>query len=126
MEFFDLTLKIRASLAKSAIQNGLLVVLTQHTTTAIVLNEKEEGLQKDMAIFLSQLVPGRKDYYHDRHPADGRLNTHSHLQSLLLPSSQVLAVVDGNIKLGSWQRLFFVELDGPRPERRVIVQVFGS
>ena len=126
MEFVDLTKRAQDCVKKSGIQNGLLIVATQHTTTAVILNEKEEGLQKDMALFLGKLAAARQGYLHDRSPVDGRTNAHSHLQSLLLPSSQTVPLVDGEIKLGSWQSLFFVELDGPRSSRRVTVQVVGA
>ena len=125
MEFVDLSEKVQAVLTESGIQSGLLTVFTQHTTTAILLNEKEEGLQKDMALFLSHMAPAGKDYHHDKEPQDGCCNTHSHLQSLLLPASQVVPVVGGKLALGRWQTLFFVDLDGPRPVGRLTVQVIG-
>lgn len=126
VEFFDLTEKVCAILDSSGVQNGLVNISTQHTTTAVVLNEKEEGLQKDMTVFLSRFAPPRQDYCHDQNPQDGRLNTHSHLQSLFLPASQTISIVDGKMKLGRWQTIFFIELDGPRPQRQITVQVISQ
>ncbi|MDO8526380.1 MAG: secondary thiamine-phosphate synthase enzyme YjbQ [Deltaproteobacteria bacterium] len=125
-EFIDITEKVRLILESSLIQNGQLTVITQHTTTAIIINEKETGLQKDMLRFLNRIVPKSGDYEHDLTPIDGRINAHSHLQSLLLTTSQVVPVIDGKLKLGAWQSIFFVELDGPRPNRQVILQILGE
>lgn len=125
LEFFDVTERAQTILEKSGIQNGLLTVFTQHTTTAMIVNEKEPKLQQDMIQFLNRIAPPRQNYGHDQDPQDGRLNTHSHLQTLLLPASQMIPVVGGKMKLGQWQRIFFIECDGPRPKRQFTVQVIG-
>lgn len=126
MEFIDITSKARDFVKKNDVRNGTLTLYTQHTTSALIINEYEEGLQKDMAIFLSRLAPGGKGYFHDEKPLDGRLNAHGHLQSFLLPVSQSIPIIDGTLQLGRWQNLFFLELDGPRPLRRVTLQVVGE
>ena len=59
------------------------------------------------------------------HP-DERPNGHAHCLQLLLGSSESVPVMDGELMLGAWQRLFLVELDGPRPQREVLVQVLGE
>ena len=59
------------------------------------------------------------------HP-DERPNGHAHCLQLLLGSSESVPVIDGELMLGAWQRLFLVELDGPRPQREVLVQVLGE
>ena len=59
------------------------------------------------------------------HPGE-RPNGHSHCLQLLLGSSESVSVLEGELALGTWQRLFLVELDGPRPERQVLVQVSGQ
>jgi len=57
--------------------------------------------------------------------ADGRINGHSHCRALLLGSSACLNVIDGRLLLGRWQRVFLVELDGPRA-RDVSVLILGE
>lgn len=124
-ELVDITGKVEALVRQSGISEGQACVYTQHTTSAIVINEFEEGLQKDMILFLNKIAPPQKDYLHDRSPLDGRLNAHSHLQSLLLSASQTIPVSKGKLALGNWQKIFFAELDGPRPSRRLSVQILG-
>ena len=124
-ELIDITRMMESLVRKSGIKEGQACVYTQHTTSAIVINEREEGLEKDMVLFLNTIVPPRKNYLHDSAPLDGRLNAHSHLQSLLLQASQTIPVIKGALALGSWQKIFFAELDGPRPSRRFLVQILG-
>ncbi|MBI5299093.1 MAG: YjbQ family protein [Deltaproteobacteria bacterium] len=125
LEFFDITEKVEICLKKSGIQNGFLTVFTQHTTTAVIVNEKEPKLQKDMIQFLNRIAPPGQNYGHDKNPQDGRLNAHSHLQTFLLPASQLIPFVEGKMKLGQWQKIFFIECDGPRPKRQLTIQVIG-
>ncbi|MHC1585877.1 MAG: secondary thiamine-phosphate synthase enzyme YjbQ, partial [Candidatus Syntropharchaeia archaeon] len=111
-----ITDKVRICL--EGIRSGICTVYTPHTTTAIVINENESGLRSDIFALLDKLVPGDGSYRHNR--IDN--NAHAHLRSLLLGPGVVIPVEDGDLMLGTWQRIFFVELDGPR-RRRVYVKV---
>lgn len=126
IQVMDLTEQVRACTTKCGFKNGLVVVSSHHTTMAIVMNERCEELQKDMIAFLKKIAPPEGDYRHDRVASDGRPNAHSHLLSLLIPSQVTVILKDGTLQLGTWQSLFAVELDGPRPERRVHVTVMGE
>jgi secondary thiamine-phosphate synthase enzyme len=126
----DLTADIRDTVAGSGIQNGFVTVTSQHTTTAITINEYEERLLEDVKTFLARLIPPGDSYLHnDIHlrdcPPDEPENAHSHLAAMLLGSSEVIALADGGLVLGQYQSLMLVELDGPRT-RRVSVQVVGE
>lgn len=124
-ELINITDHVEAVVRESGVKEGMACVYTQHTTSAILVNELEEGLQEDMIQFLNTIAPPRKKYLHDRAPADGRLNTHGHLQALLLPASQTIPVNKGELALGNWQKIFFAELDGPRHSRHFLVQILG-
>ncbi len=126
IEIIDFTLQLGQWVESQSIQNGILQIASQHTTVGLVINEQCEELQKDMIDFLTRLVPPQKpDYRHDRIAGDGRPNTHSHLLSLLIPSQQTLVIKEGNLQLGQWQSLFAIELDGPRPERKIHLTLIG-
>jgi secondary thiamine-phosphate synthase enzyme len=131
-QFIDLTSDLEAFVAASGIQSGLLNVQSLHTTAAIVVNEHEPLLLTDMAGLLERLAPVDAVYRHDNitlrtvncvlgEPPNG----HSHCRALLLGSAAALNVIDGEIQLGRWQRVFLVELDGPRP-RDVSLMVLGE
>lgn len=120
----------RAVLSESGISNGLLVVSSRHTTTALVINEYESRLLEDVREYFSKLVPENQHYLHnDIHlrdcPDDEPENAHSHIIAMLLSSSEVIPVVDGELQLGKWQSIILFELDGPR-NRTVTLQVIGE
>ena len=126
----DITSNLDDAITKSGINNGFLTVTSQHTTTAIAINEYEERLLEDIKAFLTRLAPPGDKYLHnDIHlrdcPPDEPENAHSHLAAMMLGSSEVIAVADGKLVLGQYQSVMLVELDGSR-KRKVSVQVVGE
>lgn len=117
LQVIDVTAEVKA-FARS-LKDGLLVVASRHTTMGVVVNEKCEHLEKDMLRFLEKIAPAKGEYEHNKHAVDGRPNAHSHLLSLVIPSSVTLVVAGGELQLGTWQSVFAVELDGPRPARQL-------
>jgi secondary thiamine-phosphate synthase enzyme len=131
-QFIDLTDRLDRLIADAGLRFGILNVQTLHTTTAIVVNEHEPLLLTDFQSLLEAAAPGDGRYQHDDTRARTvnlteaeRPNGHAHCRALLLPSSACLNVAGGHLLLGRWQRVFFVELDGPR-ERDISVLVFGE
>jgi secondary thiamine-phosphate synthase enzyme len=130
-EFLDFTACLERFVAETGISTGTLNIQTRHTTTAIVVNEHEPLLLADFERLLEQAAPRAAIYAHDDLglrsgiPADEPRNGHAHCRALLLPSSTTLNVIGGRIALGRWQRVFLVELDGPR-QREVSVVIVGE
>ncbi len=110
VELVDITEEVKSEVRNSGIVNGICVVSTSHTTTAIILNENETGLRHDILDFLEKLIPPSAGYQHDR--IDN--NADAHLKAIILGPSETIPVTGGELVLGTWQRIFFVELDGPR------------
>lgn len=121
IEVIDITSSIESALIKSGVQGGICLVYTLHTTTGITINEAEGGLVQDMIRLMVSLVPQGAGYLHDR--SDG--NAHAHLRAVLLGNSSVMPVERGRLVLGTWQRILFIELDGPR-RRRVYVKAIAD
>lgn len=126
----DLMPGIREAVAASGISDGFVTVTSQHTTTAIAINENEARLVEDVKAFLTRLIPPGDRYLHNDIalrdcPPDEPENAHSHLAAMLLGSSEVIALAAGELVLGQYQSVMLYELDGPRP-RRVNVQVYGE
>ncbi len=126
----DITPQIRSYLGASAIRAGFVTVTSQHTTTALAINENEERLLEDVKRFLERLIPSQDSYLHnDIHlrdcPPDEPENAHSHLAAMLLGSSEVIPVNDGKLMLGQYQSVMLYELDGPR-ERTVAIRIYGE
>lgn len=125
IDFIDITERVRDACAASGIANGMLTVFTSHTTSAVKINEKCERLQQDMTSFLLNTVPELK-YRHNEQTVDDRPNARSHLMSLLLNASETVPVSGGAPMLGGWQSVFFIELDGPREERKITIKLIGD
>ncbi len=130
--FQDLTPWVAAAVGRSGIRDGIVNVQSRHTTAAIVVNEAEPLLLEDLRAALERFAPRRAAYRHDdfavrtvnMEPGE-RKNGHAHCQSLLLRASESINVVDGALDLGRWQRVFLVELDGPRT-RSVSLTIVGG
>jgi secondary thiamine-phosphate synthase enzyme len=125
IEIIDITPEVTAALASTSLKRGQLTVISRHTTAFININEKEEHLLEDMETFLKRLVPKDGNYLHNLNPIDGRHNAHSHLLGLFMNSSETIPFSEGKMLLGEWQSVFFVELDGPRAERTILLQISG-
>ena len=121
---------LRKLVIRSSVQNGFVTVTSQHTTTAIAINENEERLIADIKSFLTRLIPPDDRYLHNDIalrdcPPDEPENAHSHLAAMLLGSSEVVTLANGELVLGQYQSVMLYERDGPR-KRRVSMQVYGE
>ena len=129
-QFIDLTGMVVRLLRASGVRDGLLSVQTRHTTTAVIVNENEPLLLADMRSVLERLVPKASSYLHNdlglrgSVPPEETPNGDAHCKAMLLGASESLAVRDGELQLGRWQRIFLVELDGGR-RRSVLVTILG-
>jgi secondary thiamine-phosphate synthase enzyme len=130
-QFIDITGEVAEAARESAIANGFAIVFARHTTAAVRINENEPMLIGDMEEFLARVAPSHARYNHNdchraAHGNDGDApNGHSHCQQLLLGASEAVPIVNGELLLGQWQRLFLVELDRAR-EREVVIQLVGE
>jgi secondary thiamine-phosphate synthase enzyme len=118
VQVIDITRQVNDAVRESGVAEGICLVYTLHTTTGIIINEAESGLVADLLRRLASLAPPRDGYLHDR--IDD--NAHAHLQAVLLGNSRTIPVEEGCLALGTWQRVLFVELDGPR-RRSVLIKV---
>jgi secondary thiamine-phosphate synthase enzyme len=131
-QFIDLTDRVNAVVTESRIHTGLVNIQGLHTTTAVVVNEHDPLLLADVAALLERIAPQDGFYQHDNVGLRNancvlgdRPNGHSHCRALLLAPSVTLNIAEGRLQLGTWQRVFLVELDGPRT-RSVSLGVFGD
>ena len=122
IDLVDITAEVERAVEESGIENGVALVFVPGATGAIVTIEHESGLLEDFRRALKELIPRGKGYLHDR--IDD--NAHSHLRATLLGASECFPVVNGRLLRGTWQQIFFVELDVRPRHRRVMVQVVGE
>lgn len=120
-ELVRLTPKLHDFLAKSEIQEGLMLVSAMHITAGVFVNDNESGLHRDIWKWLQGLAPQGPDYEHHR---TGEDNGDAHLKSLLIHHEVTLPVTKGKLDLGPWQEVFYAEFDGRR-DKRLIVKILG-
>lgn len=120
-EIVNITDNVKKIVDECNVEDGLVNISTKHTTTAVVINEDEHGLLDDYERLMQYLIPNMK-YNHDR--IDN--NAKSHLMSILQNANQTIQLIDTNLSLGIWQSILFVDFDGPRKNREVIVSVIGD
>lgn len=118
----DITSQTEKVVAESEIDKGLCLVHSLHSTTAIIINEHEAGLMDDILQKIADDYQRSTGWRHDR--IDD--NADAHLASVFVGSSKTLPVKDGRLVRGTWQSIFFLELDGPRAARKVVIEVLGE
>lgn len=147
--FHDVTEQVQAALREAGIENGILVVYSQHTTCSVMIQEASDDvnywgtelLMQDLVTVLEKLVPTCRTEGQYLHPgprhiqaAAGRdelpswsLNTDAHLRAVIMGRSESIPVVDGQLMLGEFGRIFFADFDQVRARERIVtVQIVGE
>ncbi len=127
-ELMDVPSRVEQIVRESGIKEGLVFVITLHTSSGVLVNEGLECLERDIINHLEAMAPDEGDYYHNRYlDIDGRLgfNAGAHLKSVLSGFQVFFPVHEGAIVKGSRQRIYFAEYDGPLC-RTYCVQVIGE
>jgi secondary thiamine-phosphate synthase enzyme len=122
-ELIDITSKIAQLVKESAVVEGLCMLYVPHTTGAVTINESADpSVRGDILMVLNQIIPWDADYKH----MEG--NSPAHVKSTLVGASELVAIENGALMLGTWQGIFFCEFDGPRTRKvhvRIIEQRFA-
>ena len=113
----DITSSVQKELTKAGTNDGICVVYVPHTTAGVTINEgADPDVCSDILAKLNELVPAHRGYRHTEGNAD------SHIKASLMGSSVSVIVENGRLVLGTWQKIFFCEFDGPR-SRKVFVKL---
>ena len=116
-EMIDVTGQVQTVVSKSGIKDGICYLYVPHTTGAITINEgADPNVVVDILTTLDRLIPWRNNYRH----MEG--NAAAHIKTSLMGSSERIFVDNGKLVLGTWQRIFFCEFDGPRT-RKLLVKI---
>lgn len=112
LEMLDITEQLAKIVAESGVSEGVLTVYNPHTTAGVLINEgADPDVQRDLLDAFARIVPSDVAFRH----AEG--NSPAHLLTALTASSASVFIQDGCLRLGTWQRIFFCEFDGPRSRR---------
>ena len=123
-DIVDITSRILDTIKSSCIANGIVCVFSPGSTGAITTIEYEPDLTHDLGSALERMIPEFIEYRHNERWHDG--NGHSHVRASLIGQSVSFPLIDGNIPLGIWQQVIYLNLDNRPRTRKVIVQVVGD
>jgi secondary thiamine-phosphate synthase enzyme len=127
LQILDITPLVAAVVRRSGLWDGLVSVITRHTTTGVIVNEHEPLLGDDLAALFERVAPATAAYAHDDFTrrrgvtAAERVNGHAHCRAALLHASETVPVSGGVLVLGRWQRVLFVECDGGQRRQLSVV-----
>jgi len=127
--FVNITPRVERAVRQSGIREGLCLVNAMHITASVFVNDDEHGLHQDYERWLERLAPfdagsdpARGGYLHNR---TGEDNADAHLKRQVMGREVVVAITDGELDFGTWERIFYGEFDGRR-RKRVLVKIIGD
>ena len=124
IEVVDITHDVSNIVRKSGLKNGIVCVFVPGATGAITTIEYEDGLITDIKTALKRMFPKGIEYQHELRWHDG--NGHSHIRASFLGPSLSVPFKTGQMILGTWQQIIFLELDNKPHTRKLLVQVVGD
>ena len=127
-QLIKITEDVRKYVSGCGIKDGLVTVITAHTTTGIMVNESLDCLEIDIEETLARLIPTKVTYAHAHFlPTYGATggNAPGHLKSMISGNHCILPVKDGEIVFGNAQDIYLAEFDGPQT-RKVYIEVLGE
>ena len=117
----DITAQVNSAIEECNLREGAVLVYVPHTTAAVTVNEgADTDVQTDIIGKLARLIPHRDGYDH----LEG--NSDAHIKSSLIGVDEMIPVKDSRLVLGTWQKVFFCEFDGPRTRRFHVVPIDGG
>jgi len=121
-DYKDITEEIEGIVEESRVKNGIVAIHGMHTTAAIVIQERDRDVHNDTMDIMNAIVPMDRKY---RHVYEGIANATAHIKNQMMGINVTIPVINGRMALGTWQRIFLVELFEKR-ERRVAIAVIGE
>ncbi len=122
-DFINITGLVEQCLTESGITEGLLLCNAMHITASVFINDDESGLHSDFEAWLEKLAP-EKPYSQYRHNG-AEDNADAHLKRSIMGREVVVAITDGKLDFGPWERIFYGEFDGKR-KKRVLIKIIGE
>lgn len=121
--FINITPQVEQCLHDSRIAEGLVLVNAMHITASVFINDDESGLHHDYEQWLERLAPHApvSQYRHNV----GEDNADAHMKRQVMGREVVVAITEGALDLGTWERIFYGEFDGRR-KKRVLVKIIGE
>jgi len=122
---YEITEDVAAVVRQSAITAGTVTVFVQHTSCSLIIMENADPTARhDLEKYFDRLVPENESYF--QHTSEGADDMPSHIRMVLTRTSEVVAIAEGRMQLGTWQGIFLFEHRRAPHRRRVVVTVVGE
>ena len=125
MEFVHITPEVEQAVQESGVREGLCLVNAMHITASVFINDNESGLHRDYKKWLEELAPfdaSPTRYHHNR---TGEDNADAHHKRQIMGREVTVAITEGRLHFGTWERIFYGEFDGRR-KKRALVKIIGE
>lgn len=120
----DITTEIAQAVNESELENGTVTIFCPSSTSALTTIEYESGCVSDLQRLFEEIIPQNREYAHNARWHDG--NGHSHIRAALLGPSLTIPFVGGDLTLGTWQQVIYVDFDVRSRHRELILQIIGE
>lgn len=123
-DIHDITEAIADVISQSGLKSGVVTVFCPSSTSALTTIEYESGAVSDLKRLFEEIIPQSREYAHNARWHDG--NGHSHVRAALLGPSLTIPFVNGELTLGTWQQVIYVDFDNKPRRRELVVQMLGE
>jgi secondary thiamine-phosphate synthase enzyme len=123
-DIHDITDKIAGAVSQSGLKAGTVTVFCPSSTSALTTIEHENGALNDLRRLFDEIIPQSREYAHNARWQDG--NGHSHIRAALLGPSLTIPFVNGELTLGTWQQVIYVDFDNKPRRRELVLQIIGE
>jgi secondary thiamine-phosphate synthase enzyme len=120
----DITTQVAQAVRDSELKDGTVTIFCPSSTSALTTIEYESGCVSDLRRLFEEIIPQNRDYAHNAKWHDG--NGHSHIRAALLGPSLTIPFVQGNLTLGTWQQVIYVDFDVRSRRRELVLQMVGE
>lgn len=122
---YEITDEVQSKIHQRGLQNGTVTVFVQHTSCSIVIMENADPTAKhDLEEFFDRLVP--EDAHYFTHDSEGSDDMPSHIRMILTRTSEVVPIMDGKMRLGTWQGIFLFEHRRAPHRRNILITTIGQ
>lgn len=121
--FINITPEVQQCIDESGVTDGLVLINAMHITASVFINDDETGLHHDYDVWLEKLAP-HEPVAQYRHNV-GEDNADAHMKRQIMGREVVVAITDGQLDFGTWERIFYGEFDGRR-KKRVLIKIIGE
>ena len=119
----NITDEVQRAVHDSGIKEGLVLINAMHITASVFINDDESGLHQDYEVWLEKLAP-EKPYSQYKHNGYED-NADAHLKRTIMGREVVVAITEGKLDFGTWERIFYIERDGKR-QKRALIKIIGE